>query len=202
VVEQEPIEDTTTDENENPQTSWSPYKSLVVYSNSSIIIDESKVRGNWIGWYNNYRQSLWLHNYSYDAKLDVTSLDWSKLAKTRWEISHRRDAGDSYYDYTKIEWWLKDRWVSCKNVSRATYTENIWWGTFSCHDGDCTDELTNGIKKTYDFFLSEKDDDYQPHYKAIVHPYFKKIGLGIVVNETKKDYYNYYLTTHFCTELQ
>jgi len=171
-------------------------------SNNQISIDESKVRQNWIGWYNSYRQSLWLHNYSYSSKLDITSLDWSQVAKTRWEISHRRDTWDSYYDYTKIESWLKDRGVSCKNVSRATYTENIWWGTFSCSDGDCTEELSNGIKKTYDFFLSEKDDDYQPNYKAIVHPYFKKVWLGIVVTETKKDYYNFYLTTHFCTEVQ
>ena len=192
-------EETVTSENTN---STSANKTIETTSDSLISIDESKVRQNWIGWYNSYRQSLWLHNYSYDSQLDVTSLDWSKLAKERWELSHRRDTWDSYYDYTKIESWLKDRGVSCKNVSRATYTENIWWGTFSCSDWDCTEELSNGIKKTYDFFLSEKDDDYQPHYKAIIHTYFKKVGLGIVVTETRKDYYNFYLTTHFCTELQ
>jgi hypothetical protein len=49
--------------------------------------------------------------------------------------------------------------------------------------------------------MSEKGKKYDPHYRAIVSPYFTTIGTGIELVKTGKNTYKYYLTTHYCTEL-
>jgi hypothetical protein len=47
--ENEPEKETQTNGNDS---------TLIIHSDTSISIDESKVRQNWISWYNSYRQSL------------------------------------------------------------------------------------------------------------------------------------------------
>jgi hypothetical protein len=56
----------------------------------------------------------------------------------------------------------------------------------------------SAIKSTWNFFYNERDKQYQPHYKALVHPRFKVMGIGIVVDEKAK---RYYLTSHYGTEV-
>lgn len=164
-------------------------------------IDISKVKNAWLSWYNWVRKDLWKNLYSYDSKLESTALDWSKTSKARWDITHKRNSWDVYYDYTKITSWFKDRGVICKNIYRATNTENIWWWQYSCNDWECSDELISAIKSTFNFYMSEKGETYQAHYKSIVHPYFTKIWLWIEIEELSSWYYKYYLTVHYCTEL-
>lgn len=164
-------------------------------------IDIWRVKDAWLSWYNWVRNNLWLGNYSYNSTLESTALDWSKTSKARWDITHKRSSWDAYYDYNKITSWFADRWVVCKNVNRITHTENIWRGTYSCNDGECTDELIKWIRSTFDFFLAEKGKSYDAHYRSIVQPYFKKIWLWIELEELRSWYFKYYLTVHFCTEL-
>ena len=76
--------------------------------------------------------------------------------------------------------------------------ENIGWGTYSCSDTECTDELLKSVKTTYAFFMSEKGRKYSPHYDSIVNPNYRIIGLGIVVDEKRG---KYYLTVHYGTAL-
>ena len=174
-----------------------------IISNSDLEnIDYEKVKSTWLWRYNSLRNDLWKKSYTYDDKLEKTAFLWSDISKNRWYMDHRRDKNDSYYNYNKINNWFKDNWVVCKNIYRVTHSENIWWGFYSCSDSDCTDELISSIRSTYDFYFSEKDMDYKPHYNSMVNDYFTKIWLGISIDKQRKDYFKYYLTVHYCTDLQ
>lgn len=164
-------------------------------------IDINKVKDTWLSWYNAVRKDLWKNSYSYDLKLESTALDWSKTSKEKWEISHKRNLWDAYYDYNIITSWFKDRGVVCKNINRITHTENIWWWQYSCNDSECTDELIKAIKSTFDFYMAEKGKSYDAHYRSITQTYFSKIWLWIELEEVKDWYFKYYLTVHYCTEL-
>jgi uncharacterized protein YkwD len=159
-------------------------------------IDMGLVRKTWLGWNNEERNKLGLHDYKYNNALNRTAYIWSEYSKNKGEITHKREGQTAYYDYNIITQWFKDLGVTFKNVNRVTYTENIGWGPFSCSDTDCTQKLLNNIRSTFDFYMDEKDKAYKPHYNSLMNQYFKEIGLGIVLGNGK-----YYLTVHYGTEL-
>ncbi|MDP3975317.1 MAG: S-layer homology domain-containing protein [bacterium] len=159
-------------------------------------IDLSRVRQTWLDWLNGARADQSLAPYSYDDRLHQTALTWSQLSAEKGEMSHQRNPGDSYYDYSKIEQWFKDQGLTFKNVNRVTFTENIGWGTYRCSESDCTDKLIEAIRITFDFYMAEKNKEYKPHYNSIMNQYFQLIGLGIVARNGK-----YFLTVHYATEI-
>lgn len=163
--------------------------------------DLGYIRSTWLWWYNDVRTSMNLEWYSYDNRLDNTAKERSTLSKQRWEISHKRDLDDSYYDYKKITNWFKDRWVVCKNINRITNSENIAWWTYYCFDWECSDELERALKYAFDFYMWEKDLEYKPHYEAIVNPYFTKIWFWLDIDSLWKWEYKFFLTIHYCSEI-
>lgn len=169
---------------------------------TDLNIDIETVKQTWLDWINTERKSIWVTPYTYENKLEKTALIWSQLSKSKWYIDHKISPWDSYYDYWKKAAWMKQHWVVCKNISKITFSESIGWGTFTCSDNDCTDELTEWIKSTFDFFMSEKGKSYKPHYEAIAGKLFKTMWLGITLEKTWTNRYKYYLTNHYCTQLQ
>ena len=165
-------------------------------------IDLNKVKEKWLWLYNNVRTNLWLAHYNYNPDLEKTALEWSKTMKSKWVVDHRRNAWDSYYNYNKIVSWFSNRWISCKNVNWITVTENIWRGQYKCNDWECSDELSDAIKWTFDFYMAEKNKSYKPHYQSIVNKNFKSIWLWIELSKINTSSYKYYLTVHYCTELK
>ena len=161
-------------------------------------VDMDVVRDTWLSWYNKERATLGLHAYVYDSQLDATALEWSQISKSRGYMDHRREVGDAYYDYWKINDWFIARGIQAKNVYRVTHSENIGWGTYRCSDTDCTQELIDAIRSTFDFYMGEKYQEYQPHYTSMTNAYFYSIGLGIVIDESTN---RYYLTVHHVTEI-
>lgn len=163
-------------------------------------VDMDRVRAAWLTLYNDVRADLGLHPYSYNEQLARTAIAWSQEAVRRGEITHKRDPGDSYYDYRKITDWFKSYGLEFKNVYRVTHTENIAWEYYNCPStqADCTDHMVQQMKKAFDFYMSEKDKDYKAHYNSIINGYFNEIGLGIAVDENAK---RYYLTVHYGTEI-
>jgi hypothetical protein len=151
-------------------------------------VDMTRVRSEWLGWYNSTRTSMWLGTYSYDGRLDLTAKDWNIVfAAGKWLNHHRRSSTDSYYNFTKISTWFADRWVEAKVAGGATTTENVWYGYYRCSQSDCTDELIASIRSTYDFFMSEKGKSYDAHYRSIVQPHFTKLGLILWLSQVKID---------------
>ena len=165
-------------------------------------IDIEQVKATWISWINKERDLLWVPLYAYDSSLEKTALAWSEFWKSKWLLDHKVSSEDSYYDYTKKAQWMKVHWVVCKNLYRVTFSESIGWGSFSCSDTDCTQELTNAIEKSFKFYMAEKWKTYKPHYEAISGKLFTLMWLGIALEKTSSSNYKYYLTNHYCTKLQ
>lgn len=169
------------------------------YKYSDYNIDFGKIKQKWLDLNNNLRRDLWKSEYTYHTKLEETAQEWSETSKQRWEITHKRDKKDSYYNYNKIWKWFKNRGVVCENVKRITFSESIWYGNYSCSWDDCTAKLENGIEKVFNMYLKEKNKKYKPHYKALVSDQFKTIGLWLSITELKKNSYKFFLTVHYCT---
>lgn len=161
-------------------------------------VDMNVVRWTWINWYNEYRSSLKLWNYSYDGRLDTTSHDWNiRFADGKWQNHHRRNTWDSYYDFPVIDNWFLGKGIDPKVINRSKHTENVGYGYYHCTDSDCTSELIASIRTTWNFFMSEKGKSYDAHYRSIINPYFTKVGMDIIIVPGEK---RYYLTMHFITE--
>ena len=160
-------------------------------------IEMEKVRMAWLGWNNEERVKLGLHSYKYNNALNRTAYLWSEYSKNKGEMSHKREGQTEYYDYYKILSWFQNLGVDFVNVKTVTYTENIGWGPFNCTSTDCTQNLIDNIRSTFDFYMEEKNKSYKPHYNSLMNAYFNEIGLGIVFGNGK-----YYLTVHYATELK
>lgn len=164
--------------------------------------DYSEINNYWLDLLNKERENLWLDKYILNDKLNISSLNWAKESKNKWYIDHKRNKKDSYYNYKKIESWMKNNGVVCNKKSGKTFTESIWYWYFSCSDSDCTEDLKKWINQTFKFFMSEKWKKYNLHYRAIVSKYFSQIWLWIEVEKTWKNSYKYYLVNHYCTEVK
>ena len=189
--------DTNTDEWVSTQTSAPSYS-----VNSDIPnVDEDEVRQYWIDLINGERNLIWLSPYTYDPSLDKTAKIWSDIAVSRWYIDHKVNSpSDSYYDYWKKVAWMENNGVVCENISRATFSESIAWNIYTCAAWtDCTDGLKSAVKKSFDFYMSEKWTDYHPHYRALAHPLFETMWLGLSVTSEWNNRYKMYLTNHYCT---
>lgn len=160
-------------------------------------VDMDRVRETWLGWLNDARASQGLPAYTYNHHLHRTAATWSNFSADRLEMSHKRIGQTEYYDYPMITQWFADLGLEFENIYRVTYSENIGRGPFTCSEDDCTDELIDAIRDTFDFYMAEEDDEYQPHYTSVMNNYFTEIGLGIAIGTDS----NYYLTTHYGTKI-
>ena len=174
-------------------------------------IDFNKVKSEWLSWHNKERWELNRKLYSYDERLDNTSYEWSKIqSKEKKIMSHKRNTWDIYYDYKKIEKWFNERWVKCKVKWWATTSESIWKFWYYCNDYNCTDELNKSLKEIFNIYMSEKWLWYpaDAHYRWIVHKDLTKIWLWLRIEQNFSDEYenyrsyDYYVTTHYCTEFK
>ena len=170
-------------------------------------IDYNKIKNTWIWWHNYERSKLWLRSYTNDNRLDDTAYEWSKYQKlNNKKMSHKRNKWDKYYDYHKIENWFTNRWIKCKVKWNTTTSESIWKFWFYCKKNqDCTDALTESLRVIFNIYMAEKNLWYpaNAHYKWIMSVNISKIWLWLSLYKTdEKDYYEYYVTTHYCTEFK
>lgn len=155
-------------------------------------VEETRLQRN-----NELRTSKELKPYVLDADLTATAQAWSEQAALQNSIDHKRKPSDWYYNYSGIEKWFADRGVKFRNVNRVTFSESVGYGYYKCDKEDCTDDLIKAIKSTWSFYMKEQPY-FGVHYKALVHPVFTTMGLGVAVNEETK---RYYLTVHYAAEL-
>lgn len=165
-------------------------------------IDIALVKNNWLIWNNQVRDDLWLQQYSYNSQLEKSAVTWSNQANKKWKISHKRNETDWFYNYENINNWFKENDVVCENINGITHTENIWWWGYSCTDWECSEELSEATKRAFDSYMNEKWTENDAHYRSLTQEYFKNIWLWISIDEKWSNYYEYYLTIHYCTNLQ
>jgi len=164
-------------------------------------VDLAKVRATWLSWYNGARAADGLPAYAYDPNLDRTATLWSDLAKQKGTIVHKRPGQSAYYDYGRMVSWFKNSGLTFSSVKGETFVENIGWDYYGCSTSsdDCTNQMIDAVRHTYNFFMGEKGKKYAPHYESVMNPEYKKIGLGIAVDPVK---HKYYLTVHYATEVE
>ncbi len=160
-------------------------------------VDVQKVATSWLQWNNDLRSSLQLDPYVLDARLSATAQEWSDKAIGAPSFDHKRSEKDSYYNYEGIENRFAQRGVKFKNINRATFSESLGYGYFSCKKDDCTEDLIKAVKTSWTFFMSEQAA-FGIHYKALVHPYFQLMGLGVSIDWQAK---KYYLTLHYASDI-
>lgn len=160
-------------------------------------VDLKKVQSTWLGWYNTVRTKAKLPRYTYSPTLHRTATAWSTTAKERGYLNHKRNGQTAYYDYTLIKKWFAAQGVVFSG-SGTLFTENIGWGPYSCTKKDCTSEMIDTIRYTFDAYMAEKGKNYRPHYNSVVSSVYTKIGLGIVVDEKKG---KLYLTVHYAKKI-
>ena len=158
-------------------------------------VDLEKVKDAWFSWVNDARAQAGLSAYGGSFQLDRTAYEWSVYSAERGYIDHKRPGTSAYYDYRAIEGWFEDLGVTFENHGGYTFTENIGRGPYSCFESDCTQEVIDMIRYTFDYFMSEKYSSYRPHYNSIMNGQFKKMGFGIVLPEGG----GYYFTVHYGT---
>jgi hypothetical protein len=49
--------------------------------------------------------------------------------------------------------------------------------------------------------MDEKWTDNDDHYRSLTNKYFNNIWIWISIDDKKNNYYEYYLTIHYCTNL-
>lgn len=159
-------------------------------------IDLDRVRDTWFEWTNDARAAQGLDPYVHDTQLDRTGTIWAAYSRDRGYIDHKRPGTSAYYDYYAIQSWFKNLGLTFKNLGGYTFVENIGRGPYSCSAEDCTEEVIDMMKYTFDYFMSEAGLAYRPHYNSIMSSYYAHIGFGIVVTDSE-----YYLTVHYATEI-
>ena len=168
-------------------------------------INKSIIERYWLNLHNNARKKYNLANYSYNQKLNNTAIEWSYNNYDKQTMDHKRDTFDSWYDYNKIEKRFQDRWVHCPVKWTTTTSESIWKYGFYCTDWECSHELKQSLKEIFDIYMAEKTLSYpdNAHYKAIVSQDISKIWLGITLYKSDlPNYYEYYMATHYCTDIK
>lgn len=161
-------------------------------------VDIQEVRRVWAKWINDARAGLNLAPYTQNKELNHSATLWSLRAKKSGTISHKRTGQTAYYDYGMIGDWFADLDLDFANVKSATFTENIGWGVYKCKKDDCTQDLINAVRSTFDFYMSEKGKASSSHYNSIMKPEFRLIGMGIAVDAASG---KYYITTHYGTSI-
>ena len=208
----ENIQDSTTEENMDKSEDE---KNIVWWDMSNdegnpYRINLSKVKETWIWRQNEVRTPIGLSNYSSSSKLEKTAEEWAEILANRGDLDvmsvHKRDLSDSYYDYNKISNWMKDRGAVCKNINKYTFSESVAWTSYYCSESatDCTYELFDGMRKSFDRYMGERerDENSRPHYNAIISPNFKTQWLWITIKEKSPTHFEVFITTHYCTELE
>lgn len=163
-------------------------------------VNMAEVRAYWMTLYNTVRAKNNLAPYTYNSELDRSASVWNPIFAASSGINHhRRSPGDSYYDYPTIEKWFNALGLFAPVIERATFTENVGYGNYTCNKSDCTEDLKQAIRSTFLFYLSEKGKSYDAHYRSIVQPNFTEMGMDILVNPREG---RYYLTVHYATEVE
>ena len=166
-------------------------------------VDMVRVEQAWLGWVNGLRSEKGLAPYSTHHMLGKTAQEWAEFSRDRGYTTHGRP-GDGCigatnygcYNFGAIDKWFAERGVNAIVLNRSKHTENLGFGAFRCTHGDCTQAAIDSIRKTYNFFLSEKAYN-GVHYRTMINPNFKKMGLGFAEKNG-----TYYLAIHYATDLK
>ena len=135
---------------------------------------------------------------AYHSELERSATEWSKKQAETWYVGHKRKKTDWYYNYSSVQQRFADLGIKFANLwgGKSSFTESMGYRGYSCSGADCTSAMIDSTKKSFDAFVKEGPGGV--HYKAIVMPHFKYIGVGFAVNSKTKTVYT---TIHYGTDI-
>ncbi len=189
-------EDTTTHrfEQEVSSSSMQGEFPVILYTVEKWSIDVWQLHRAWQWWVNELRAKRNLETLRLQSLLYPTAAERSQHMKQQWVANHKRTPTSSYYNYREITERFAERWLVFINDNRATYTENVWWWVFRCRVWDCTQEALDTMHRIFTFFRNEEWQQYDPHRRTMIQPFFREFALWIAVDQTKN---RLYLTIHY-----
>lgn len=170
-----------------------------IYALNEWTIDVSILQNTRLWRVNALRKERGRNSISLSSPLHDTATERSEVLKKKWVADHRRTSSSSYYNYAELVDWFEQRGITFTNVNRATFTENIGYARLTCRVWDCTDSAINSMRTIFDFFVSEEWTANDAHWRTIMHPKFKIMGMWIAVDESTK---RLYVTQHYGTEIK
>lgn len=171
----------------------------------SFSIDHNEIKKYWLELHNEKRKNYWYKSYTYNQKLENTAIEWSYNNYYKQSMDHKRNSTDGWYDYYTVKNWFQERWAVCPVVWRFSETESIAHYGFYCSDGNCDDEFKESLKEIFDIYYAEKWLKYpaDAHYRAIVWKDLWELWVWYTLYQSDLDnYFEYYLTTHYCTKVK
>ncbi len=162
-------------------------------------VNITTLKDTWVWWVNDYRVSEWIiGKIVLNARLNKTATEWSYKMRSDGKRSHKRFADSGFYNYQQLVDWFWERGIVFQNIKRATFTENVGQGYFTCKTGDCTAAALTSLRHTFDYFIHEKGTLHDAHYRTIVKKEFKIVWFGIAIDEKNHVLYS---TMHYGTEI-
>ena len=145
-------------------------------------VDAQQLRDAWLWWHNSLRAEKGLEPLVYHSELERSATEWSKKQVETWYVGHKRKKTDWYYNYSSVQQRFADLGIKFASIGsgKSSFTESMWYRGYSCSDA-FVKEWPGGV-----------------HYKAIVMPHFKYIGVGFAVNSKTKTVYT---TIHYGTDI-
>ncbi|MDR0861036.1 MAG: CAP domain-containing protein [Candidatus Peribacteria bacterium] len=161
-------------------------------------VNVQKVRDTVLSWHNGERTSVGVSPYGYSSDFEATAQTWATYLKdtATTNNTHVRTAGDGYYNYDKITAWFAGLGIEFPVLTggRASFSESVGRGYYTCKSSDCTENLITAIRTTRDdLFMKEKPSNGS-HYRAVVMSHFTQVGVGISIDPVKK---RYYMVVHY-----
>ena len=161
-------------------------------------VDAQQLRDAWLWWHNSLRAEKGLEPLVYHSELERSATEWSKKQAETWYVGHKRKKTDWYYNYSSVQQRFADLGIKFASIGsgKSSFTESMWYRGYSCSGADCTSTMIDSTKKSFDAFVKEWPGGV--HYKAIVMPHFKYVGVGFAVNSKTKTVYT---TIHYGTDI-
>lgn len=152
-------------------------------------VDFEKVRNQRVERHNSLRKNRNLQNYTYHSDLEKTAKNWSNHLASIKKRTHKRNEKDGFYNYNSIKerfWGLGVKFPA-EQQRKSAFSESIGYRGYTCTQGDCTQAVLKVSKKIFDTFAAEGEKG--AHYKAMVMPHFKHIGVWFQFEPQQKYLY-------------
>lgn len=162
-------------------------------------IDIETVQLAWQSWVNDLRVDRNLKAISFDDRLHRTWAERAETIRNKQSADHRRFSNSAYYNYWELVDRFDQRGIVFENVSRTTFTENIWVATFSCGWWNCTDSAIDSLKHVFTYFRNEEWKEYDAHWRTMIQPFFSIMWIWISVDE---DNNKIYIAIHYWTSIE
>lgn|GEM_PF-934009 len=110
-------------------------------------VDVAKLHETRFARHNTARANKSIAPYTRDEELSATAYARAQYLAGIDRSTHQRSSSDGYYNYESIKQRFANKGVKFDESNGTAFSESIARNYYSCAKDDCTQDLTNAIKK-------------------------------------------------------